>query len=166
MFTNEEAQYLISLEKVLKDPLLEVDLTQKKNRIYLISPNERNYEFFIEVTANHKISFKTTLHHQEALTNIGLLRVDFKGTHQNPAEINNFVPEELKPYVGKWFTINEPHMHFYVEGYKPLAWAIPLKLNEFGINEDYSNVQISDLLLTFARKINVTSIIKIHDSLF
>jgi hypothetical protein len=67
LFTNEEAQYLISLEKVLKDPLLEVDLTQKKNRIYLISPNERNYEFFIEVTANHKISFKTTLHHQEAL---------------------------------------------------------------------------------------------------
>jgi hypothetical protein len=57
-------------------------------------------------------------------------------------------------------------MHFYVEGYKPLAWAIPLKLNEFGINEDYSNIQISDLLLTFARKINVTSIIKIHDSLF
>ena len=117
MFTNEEAQSLIETEKVLKDPAQIFDLAESKNRIYLLAPNEPEYEFFLEVTLNKKIQLKISLHHQESNSNVGLARLDFKGRHQNPAEANSNLPNRFKPYVGKFFEKDEPHIHFYVEGY-------------------------------------------------
>lgn len=165
MLTNDEAKYLLGLEKLLIDSDQIIDLKNKKNRLKLYSPEDTDYKFWLEITSNSKIILKTSIHHLESNTFIGLLRVDFRGRHQNPIEINDILPEELKEFAGKWFDIDEPHMHVYVEGYKPLVWALPLentslkdsKINELG--------DLIDIILNFAKEINLKSRLEIQQAL-
>ncbi len=135
MFTNKEAKYLLNLNKLLNNPEQIVDLKDKKNRLELFSPEDNDYKFWLEITSNKKIILKTSLHHLESNSFIGLLRIDFKGRHINPPIADKNVPLEIGKYVGKRFEIDEPHMHIYVEGYKPLVWAIPLSKTDFGLKE-------------------------------
>jgi len=157
MLTNEEAKYLLELEKVLDNPKQKIDLNNKKNRLVLISNKDSEYSFWLEITSNKKIILKTSVHHLESKSFIGLLRVDFKGSHQNPATIKDTLPEFLTPYAGKWFDPTEPHMHIYVEGYKPLSWAIPLINSDFPTKEIINQSDLSELIISFARKINLIS---------
>lgn len=165
MFTNQEAEYLLDLEKVLVNPCQTIDLKNKKNRIELISNQDSDYAFWIEITTNQKIILKTSIHHLESNSHIGLLRIDFKGGHHNPENIKDTLPEFLKLYADKWFQATEPHMHIYVEGYKPLAWAIPLTEIDFQPNEINQSSDLSDLIFNFARRINLKSIINIQHAL-
>ena len=166
MLTNEEAMYLIGLPKLLKDSDLVIDLGHKKNRIELISPDDPEQEFFIELTSNSKILLKTSIHHQETLYNVGLLRIDFKGTHFNPDEIIPSLPDFLKKYRNKHFTPEESHIHIYVEGYKPLAWAVPLSDYDFAVKSIDHNEDIIELLYKFGEKINLQATINIKPTLF
>ena len=165
MFTTQEAEYLLDLIKVLVNPYQTIDLKNKKNRIELISTQDSDYVFWIEITTNQKIILKTSIHHLESNSHIGLLRIDFKGGHHNPENINDTLPEFLKPYADKWFQPTEPHMHIYVEGYKPLAWAIPLTEIDFQPKEINQSSDLSDLIYNFARRINLKSIINIQHAL-
>ena len=79
MLTNEEAKYLLGLDKVLSDPNQIVDLGNKKNRLHLHSHEDSEYNFWIEITTNQKIILKTSIHHLESNSYIGLLRIDYKG---------------------------------------------------------------------------------------
>ena len=45
MLTNEEAKYLLGLDKVLSDPNQIVDLGNKKNRLHLHSHEDSEYNF-------------------------------------------------------------------------------------------------------------------------
>ena len=165
MFTNQEAEYLLDLEKVLVNPYQTIDLKNRKNRIELISNQDSDCAFWIEITTNQKIIRKTSIHHLESNSHIGLLRIDFKGGHHNPENIKDTLPEFLKPYADKWFQPTEPHMHIYVEGYKPLAWAIPLTEIDFEPKEINQSSDLSDLIFNFARRINLKSIINIQHAL-
>jgi len=165
MFTNEEAQNLIKSAKYLKDPTQQVDLALAKNRINLVAPSEPDYHFFLEITSNQKIQFKISLHHQESYSNIGLVRLDFKGRHQNPAQGNSNLPKRFKPYIGKFFEKDEPHIHFYVEGYKPLAWAIPLPDIDFKTQEVKNTLDFNDIIMNFSDIINVVSSLTIQQTL-
>lgn len=157
MLTNEEADYLLKLEKHLDDPNQEIDLRNKKNRLELISHQDRDYNFWVEITSNQKIILKTSIHHLENNSFVGLLRIDFKGSHWNPADIKDTLPEILKPFAGKWFEPTEPHMHIYVEGYKPLAWAIPLSETDFPVQDIKEQSDLTNLIFKFAEKINLKS---------
>lgn len=157
MLTNQEAEYLLKLEKHLDDPNQEIDLRNKKNRLELISHQDRDYEFWVEITSNQKIILKTSIHHLESNSFIGLLRIDFKGSHMNPSDIKDTLPEIFKPYAGKWFDPTEAHMHIYVEGYKPLAWAIPLSETDFPIQDLKEQSDLTNLIFKFAEKINLKS---------
>lgn len=165
MLTNEEAKYLLELEKVLVNPNQTIDLKNKKNRIELISHQDSDYAFWIEITTNQKIILKTSIHHLESNSYVGLLRIDYKGGHHNPENIKKTLPDFLEKYADKWFEPNEPHMHIYVEGYKPLAWAIPLADIDFPIKEINQSSDLSDLIFNFARRINLKSIINIQHAL-
>lgn len=165
MLTNKEAEYLIELEKVLVNPNQIIDLKYKKNRIELISHQDSDYNFWIELTSNQKIILKTSIHHLESNSYIGLLRIDYRGGHHNPETIEKTLPEFLIPYADKWFEPTEPHMHIYVEGYKPLAWAIPLIDIDFPIKEIRQASDLSDLITNFAEKINLKSIINIQHAI-
>lgn len=163
--TNHEAEYLMKLEKVLADPHQIIDLKDKKNRLELISHQDSERNFCVEITSNRKIILKTSIHHLESNTYVGLLRIDFKGTHRNPSGIKDTLPDYLKPYAGKWFEPNEHHMHVFVEGYKTLAWAIPLADIDFPIKEINDASDLSELITSFAGLINLTSQINIQQAI-
>ncbi len=165
MLTNQEAKYLLELEKVLRDPNQVIDLSKKKNRLDLISHQDSDYEFWVEITTNQKIILKTSIHHLESNSYIGLLRIDYKGGHHNPPNIEPTLPEFLIPYADKWFDPTESHMHIYVEGYKPLAWAIPLRDIDFPIKDITEPSDLSDLIINFARQINLKSLINIQQAI-
>lgn len=166
MLTNQEAEYLLSLEKVLIDPNQTIDLSEKKNRLKLTSCQNSDHEFWVEITTNQKIILKTSIHHLESNSFTGLLRIDFKGSHRNPANISSTLPDFLIPYVGKWFDPTESHMHYYVEGYRPLAWAVPLSDLDFPIKNITQQSDLSDLISNFAERINLKSSINIQQSMF
>ncbi|MFS4418606.1 DUF6978 family protein [Maribacter sp. 2307ULW6-5] len=109
---------------------------------------------------------KTSIHHLESNSFTNLLRIDYKGTHRNPEIIKETLPSYLKKYAGKWFNLDEHHMHVFVEGYKPLAWAIPLKDHDFPVKELNSTSDLSDLITNFAKLINLKSQINIQQAIF
>lgn len=98
----------------------------------------------------------------ESNSYIGLLRIDFKGGHHNPSEILNTLPDFLRPYADKWFKPTEPHKHLYVEGYKPLAWAIPLADTDFPVKKLNDQSDLRGLIINFADSINLKSKIDIQ----
>lgn len=165
MLTNEEAEYLLGLEKSLSEPNQIIDFGSKKNRLELISYEDSAYNFWLEITTNQKIILKTSIHHLESNSFIGLLRIDYKGGHHNPSMIKATLPEFLKPYTDKWFKPTEPHMHIYVEGYKPLAWAIPLDDTDFPVKNIAAPSDLNDLITNFATKINLISILQIQQAI-
>ncbi|MCF2219394.1 hypothetical protein H9Q08_08760 [Chryseobacterium sp. PS-8] len=166
MFSTKHAEYLLSLPKKLKDSNAILDLSQKRNRLEFLSPNDEDQKFLIELTSNEKILLKTSLHHQENNTYVGLLRIDFKGTHINPDHELETLPSYLKPYLGKYFSPEEPHVHIYIEGYRPLSWAIPLSEYDFEVQSLNNKQDIVELVLKFGEKINVISRLNINTSLF
>lgn len=43
-------------------------------------------------------------------------------------------------------------MHIFVEGYKPLAWAIPLNDTDFPTKDLVNTSDLNDLIVNFAKK--------------
>ena len=132
----------------------------------MFSNEDSECDFWMEITSNHKIILKTSIYLLESINFNGLLRIDFKGGHKNPEEIIPTVPEYLRSYMGLWINIDEPHLHVYVEGYRPLAWAIPLKYTNFQIKELNNITDLSDLITNFAKEINLSSRLNIQQSIF
>lgn len=96
-------------------------------------------------------------------TRIGLLRVDYKGQHENPQTLKENVPEILHPFVGKFFDYNEHHIHIYVEGYKTsLDWALPLSKDSFRIKEITNNNDVIEAFQSFNQTINLQTVFTIH----
>lgn len=72
MLTNEEAEYLLNLNKSLSNPNQIIDLSNKKNRLDLFSHQDSEYNFWVEITSNQKIILKTSIHHLESNSYIRL----------------------------------------------------------------------------------------------
>ncbi|MFO0794648.1 MAG: hypothetical protein U0586_11375 [Candidatus Brocadiaceae bacterium] len=103
---------------------------------------------------------KLTLHFQEEDASIGLLRADFNSRHKNPEIENDKVSDIFKPYAGQW--LEESHIHYFVEGYKPLAWAIPLKADNTFTVKDFTNIsEFGNIFRVFGNKINLQTILEI-----
>lgn len=126
MFTNEEAKGLIETRKILENPNQDLSLNTDKLRIDLIAPDEPDYKFFIDFNPNKRIQFKMTLQSQEKYSNIGLLRIDYKGSHNNPEHILETLPEFLEPYVGLEIR-REAHIHFLHRGLQTISLGNAVK---------------------------------------
>lgn len=174
IISNEQAEYLIHLKKkILQNDnvvdILNIDQAFPMNfRYELVSEDDDEFSFLWEVTQSSKNTLKISLHFQEDESKIGLLRVDYYGTHQNPFSAKEDLPEKFKPYVGKFFSYDECHVHYHVEGYKPLAWAVPIADSEMDtkeISEGNINQQMISAILDFAKIINVETKITINSLL-
>lgn len=166
MLTKEIVDYLIELKKwIIEDEnVLENRVYTPgfpvNERIYMISKDDSVYNFFVEIWQS-KNYLKLTLHLQENETSTGLLRVDFNGRHKNPEELNEFVPELFKQYAGMW--LEESHIHYFIEGYDPLVWAIPLYKDEsFGVKNFSSSNDYLDVFKEFMNRINLETKIIIN----
>jgi len=160
MITQAQAEYLLGLPKLLTEngaylqkksysPSLPI-----RDRLFMASEQDTDFTFFLEITQSNKQHLRLSLHFQEDETSVGMLRVDFNSRHRNPEEINEFVPEAFKPFAGQWVEGN--HIHYYVQGFKPLAWAIPLQVdNSFAIKQFTNETQVSNIITTFGQKVNL-----------
>ncbi|HND46088.1 MAG TPA: hypothetical protein PLC61_06810 [Chitinophagales bacterium] len=164
MFSNELATKLINLPKHIEGGTMSFDLKDEKTRLILTNPDEPEYSFLFEVTSHKKITFKISLHNQEDNTKEGLMRVDYKGGHKNPEGVNIYVPEIVKPYVGYFFQ-NEPHIHIYVEGFKDLAWAVPLSAYNFPVLDVNNTDDFRSAINAFAKEINIVTPFVIQNAL-
>lgn len=166
MITQQQANDLLALPKHIVEG--DAALERKRyflsfpfnDRIYMVSKVDDEFSFFLEITQSSKKNLKLTLHFQEEDASIGLLRVDFNGRHKNPEIENVNVPDIFKPYAGQW--LEENHIHYYVEGYKPLAWAIPLNVdNTFSVKEFTDTSELGNIFQVFGDKINLQTILEI-----
>ena len=169
--SNEQAAYLIGLKKKIiyqDNAVNEITIDQTvpfKQRFILISEEDGEYTFLWEIKQSPKDDIRISLHYQENESKIGLFRVDYNSGHKNPETILVDLPTIFKPYVGKEFTNEESHIHYHVNGYKMLAWAIPIGDSEFKIKDiDENNVQenIIHAIKEFAAIINIETEIKIN----
>lgn len=164
MFSNDLAQRLIALPKTIEGGATTLNLKNTKSRLYLSNEDEPDYSFLFEITINQKVALKMSIHNQEDITKEGLLRVDYGGGHQNPVGINNFVPEQVKPFAG-YFFLNEPHIHIYVEGYKDLAWAIPLNVYNFPVLNINTTDDFNTAIRAFVKIINIVTPFEIQNAI-
>ena len=156
MFSNELASKLIKLPKNISGGETTINISDEKSRFSLSNSDEPDYDFLFEISSHRKITFKISFHNQENNTKEGLIRVDYKGGHKNPETITDLVPEILKPFVGYFFQ-NEPHIHIYVEGFKDLAWAIPLSHYNFPILEIKNTDDLVKAIKAFTKEINIVT---------
>ena len=167
--TNQEVEALIALpKKFMQNGQSENEYTirlnsTKKNRFNLQS-EDGNQIFLLNIEQSPKRHLKITLHFQENATFTGLFRVDYHGEHQNPEKANDKVPDLIKPYRGQY--IDDSHVHIYVEGYKPLAWAIPITEHDFSIKDitDFRNFEKA--IDEFCHRMNVISKYFVEGRLF
>jgi hypothetical protein len=169
--TNEQADYLLRLpKKIVRENEILSQLTiyqtyHFQERFELVSETDDEFSFLWEIHQSVKNTLRISLHVQENDSKIGLLRIDFNGGHKNPETINQYVPERFHPYVGKEFSNSEHHIHYHVQGYKSLAWAIPLIDDDFEIKtieENDFNTTFANIITLFARAINVETVITIN----
>lgn len=168
MLTDIQARHLMNMKKwvIIKKKRMDMvpsDFSKGKKINYDIEGEEPGSKFLLRIQKSDKNMIKLSLHHQESRTFYCLVRIDYNGTpHMNPSEVNEYVPDKMKPYAGKKLTEN--HIHYHVEGYKSGAWAIPIKDDPIVIKEvnqiDFSSnlVNILDYLsrmINLQTKINV-----------
>lgn len=173
--TNEQAEYLLKLpKKVVENGTLLDKLTIDQKfpfsaRFELISEKDDEFTFLLEIQQSKKNRIRLSFHCQENDSKIGLLRVDYNSGHVNPEVLSEYVPEKFHPYAGKKFSPEEHHIHYYVQGYKSLAWAIPLSADQFEIkelNDDVNfNSTFADILKLFARTVNIETKILVNELL-
>lgn len=163
--TVELAEYLIGLEKYIVQNgeiantfLMDIQFPMSI-RLTLSAPEDLDQNLLVNIKESEKKSLKISLHHQDNSTQNGLLRVDFNGRHFNPVDISETVPETFRPFAGQWLDNYAGHIHYVVNGYKPLAWAIPLEVDDFTVKEINSREDYIRTLNAFFQKINLKTVI-------
>ena len=169
--TNEQAQYLLNLpKKIVENNRVFNSITINQafpfnKRFELIAEGDDEFTFLWEIKQSTKNTVRISLHYQENDSKTGLLRIDYNGGHVNPEIISSMVPEKFHPFAGKVFSNDEHHIHYYVQGYKSLAWAIPLTVDKFAIKEltetDFNNT-LAGAIQLFARTIHIETEITIN----
>lgn len=157
----ELAEYLIGLDKYIVEngKILDryfLDIQFPMNfRLTLSASEDLDQNLLINVKESEKKSLKISLHHQDNSTQNGILRIDYNGRHLNPVEEIPTLPEIFRPFVGQWLDDYPSHIHYVVNGYKPLAWAMPLEFDEFPIKKLNGREDYSQILSAFFQKINL-----------
>jgi len=158
--TVEQSNYLLGLEKYIiykkekQNTFLIAIKYPMRIKLNLISSEDTDQYFMLDIKEG-KRQLKVSLHHQDQNSNIGLLRIDFNGTHLNPFEINEHVPNKFKQFRGEQLGSYIGHIHYNIDGYKPLAWAIPLEFDNFPIKQLSSRNDYINLLQAFFNTINL-----------
>jgi hypothetical protein len=164
MLEYDKVKYLISLPKKVKmnnivQEIIHMDQNVPFHVSYmLVSEQEVGYIFLYDIKQGKKNHFKLSLYLMDNDTRLGLVRIDYSGQHNsNPVEINEYVPVEFELYAGKFFKYGEPHIHYYIEGYKPMAWAIPLSCIDFRIQQIKSHADVISAFNAFNELISLNT---------
>lgn len=167
----KQAQYLIGVKKkILIDGKAQDEITicQKspmRLRYELVSTENDEYAFLLQIAQSTKNMIRISLHCQDEDSKIGLIRVDYNAGHVNPEIVTENLPEIFLPYVGKRFEDEEHHVHYHVDGYKSLAWAVPIDVTDIAAREIHNDSFVNDIcsaIQEFARLINLETMLYIN----
>lgn len=152
--TFEEALRLIHLPKWVIDEsgnkVQKLTLDQKfpmQTRFSLMSDDDIIREYLVDVKQSDKMGIRLNFQLMDNL-NWGLARLDYNNNHMNPEEITDKVPELFHSHVGEFFN-QKSHLHYHVEGFKPLAWALPLEETEIETKEVSIPTMQTDFIKAF-----------------
>lgn len=167
--TTEEANKLLHMEKkiVINDDLQDVHRLSLPDSFFSrlnMQSLDGNNVFLLQLSQGLYNQACIDFHFQENAQYIGLLRIDYNNVHKNPKSINEHVPPIAREYQGQY--IYESHLHFYVEGYKNLAWAIPLTVSDFPVKSIQNTENLFSALEAFCSRINLTTKILTEGRLF
>lgn len=136
----------------------------------LTDTETRKLKFRINVTQSQKVGYKISFHMMDTNGYIGLSRLDINGlAHTNPKEVTDKVPDFLKPHASE--RIDTSHLHFYVEDYETLAWALPLvdvnneNIKDISTTTTNLSVDIVEALRGFLSYVNVKTKITVNPAL-
>lgn len=132
---SEEAQFLVKHPKWVVDEqgkiIKKLEMEQQfpmRFRLHLVGSLDQKQEFLLDVKQSEKFSIKLNFQVMDG-SNWGLARLDYNSNHKNPDELSEEVPDIFFGHVGELF-VRRAHLHYHVEGYPPLAWALPLEETE------------------------------------
>ena len=171
IISNEQAVALLQLKKkiILNDEVkdrISIQQTCPMNLRYdLVSDDDDEFSFLLEISQSSKNNLRISLHFQEDDSKIGLLRVDYNSGHHNPEIARDDLPELFRPYIGKWFTNEESHVHYHVDGYKSLAWAVPIEATNVQTKEIEDGEMLANFvnaIMEFAQMVNIETVIMIN----
>ncbi len=168
--TYEEALRLIHLPKWVMDEngekIESITMEQKfpmQFRLHLMSEEDYAREYLLDVKQSEKMGIRLNFQLMDK-SNWGLARLDYNSNHKNPEEVNDKVPEIFLPHVGELF-MQRSHLHFHIEGFPPLAWALPLEETQIVTKEvtnDRTANDFIDAFNSFASYLNVQTLITIN----
>ena len=131
----EEALNLIELPKWVEDENGEIVKTMTieqqfpmRFRLHLVSAFDQNKEFLLDVKQSEKFGIRLNFQMMDD-ANWGLARLDYNSNHKNPDVLTDDVPDKFLSHVGELFVM-KAHLHYHVDGYPQLAWALPLEETE------------------------------------
>ncbi len=169
-FNFKRVSQLLNIRKkiVISDKLMdEIDFNHEppiKIQYKLVTIEEEyTVEFLYNINQGTKNMFKISLYLMYNDNMVGLVRLDFSGTHYNPHEVTEDIPEQFMKYVGKKFDY-EPHIHYHLKGYKPLAWALPISEIGFEFDKIESHNDIIRTCLKFNEMISCVTIFKCNNN--
>ena len=159
----ESANYLLSLDKYIIEGDKQIKSKQLnlesplKLRLNLVAQDDPGQVFLVDITESDKKALKISFHHQDDAAQYGLLRVDFYSRHKNPVEILDTVPENFRQFAGIFLDDFAGHIHYVVNGYSSLAWAIPLEHDDFSVKdiENIDDITSVTVMEAFFDKINL-----------
>lgn len=164
--TFEEVQELIAKPKklVAEDGHLRdsyyLDQTVPLNLTLELTDTEtQKLKFRLAINQSSKIGYKISFHLMDSNGYVALSRLDIKGSHWNPKEVTDKVPDFLVPHASE--QILTSHLHYFVEGYERLAWALPLadvnddRLKDISSTSSNVHVDIVNTLLGYLAYLNV-----------
>ena len=138
--------------------------------LHLTDTETRKLKFRINVTQSQKVGYKISFHMMDTNGYIGLSRLDINGlTHTNPRDVTDKVPNFLKLHASE--RIDTSHLHFYVEDYETLAWALPLvdvnneNIKDISTTTTNLSVDIVKALCGFLSYVNVKTKITVNPAL-
>jgi hypothetical protein len=168
--TYEEALRLVRLPKWVVDEngnkVETLTLEQKypmQFRLHLLSEADYFREYMLDVKQSAKLGIRLNFQLMDK-ANWGLARLDYNSNHKNPDEFTDKVPEVFHSHVGEFF-VQKSHLHYHVEDFPPLAWALPLEETEIE-KKQVENVTMAndfiDAFNSFAAYLNIQTAITIN----
>lgn len=169
--TYEEALALIKMPKWLYEngALLNSKSIQQVYPMTFrleMSSKDMKKKFLLDVKQSKKFGIRLNFQMMDD-TNLGISRLDYNSNHQNPETLTKEVPVIFHTHVGEFF-INRSHLHFQIEGYPNLVWALPLEETEIDVKEVTVDNMPSDFILafeSFIKYLNVQTQIAINPML-
>lgn len=152
--TFEEALELVNLPKWVVDEnglkIQSLSLDQQfpmQFRLYLVSEKDVVREYMVDVKQSEKMGIRLNFQLMND-ENWGLARLDYNSNHKNPEELTSKVPAIFHTHVGELFE-RKSHLHYHVEDFSPLAWALPLEETEIDKKEVESATILNDFIGAF-----------------